>query len=89
MKITCPYCGARDIREFYYRGAAVLDRPEPDASAEEWDWFLHLRDNPAGETRELWHHRSGCGAWVVVQRDTRTHAVVRSLTARDAARGKA
>lgn len=89
MKIACPYCGDRDIREFYYRGAALIDRPDPNASAEDWDAFLHLRDNPAGETRELWHHRGGCGAWVVVQRDTRSHLVTSSWTARDVARGKA
>ncbi len=77
MRITCPYCGERDRREFYYRGAAVdLDRPAPDAGEEAWDNFVYLRDNPAGPTRELWCHEGGCGAWIVVTRDTTTHEIL-------------
>ena len=26
MRIACPYCGARDIREFSYLGEAVITR---------------------------------------------------------------
>ena len=72
MRITCPLCGERDRREFYYRGQAVT-RPAPDAGPEAWDEFLHLRDNPAGIAQELWRHESGCGAWLAVRRDTVTH----------------
>ena len=76
MRITCPLCGERDRREFYCRGAAVaLERPEPDAGAAAWDEHVFLRDNPAGETRDLWYHADGCGAWIVVTRDTVSHAV--------------
>ncbi len=77
MRITCPICGERDIREFTYQGDAVmLNRPDPDADAAVWDDYLHLRDNPAGVTRELWHHTAGCGAWLVVTRNTVTHEVL-------------
>ena len=76
MRITCPICGERDRREFYYQGAAVmLERPEPEAGIEAWDDYLHLRDNPAGETRDLWYHEAGCASWLVVTRDTVTHEV--------------
>ncbi|MFC6588948.1 sarcosine oxidase subunit delta [Sulfitobacter pacificus] len=76
MRIECPLCGDRDRREFYYQGAAVmLARPEVEASAEAWDHYLHLRENPAGVTEELWHHEAGCGAWLVVKRDTRSHEI--------------
>ncbi len=74
MRIPCPICGPRDRREFYYKGAA-LDRPEDRDWSEGWDDYLHLRDNPAGEVRDLWQHDAGCGAWLVVTRDTATHAV--------------
>jgi len=75
MRITCPHCGTRDRREFTYQGDAVMvDRPAPDADAAVWDDYLHLRDNPAGPTRDLWHH-DPCGAWIVVARDTVSHAV--------------
>ncbi len=77
MRIPCPLCGDRDRREFYYSGAAVtLDRPGPDAPPEAWDDYLHLRDNPAGPTRDLWHHEAGCGAWLLVERNTVTHEVM-------------
>ncbi len=77
MRITCPLCGDRDRREFYYRGAAVdLDRPGPAAGVEAWDDFVHLRENPAGEGRELWYHEAGCGAWLVVTRNMTTHQVL-------------
>ncbi|MGJ8589580.1 MAG: sarcosine oxidase subunit delta [Yoonia sp.] len=77
MRITCPNCGERDRREFYYQGDALaLDRPAGDAGLEAWDDYLHNRDNPAGETRDLWFHEAGCGAWLVVERNTVTHAVM-------------
>jgi heterotetrameric sarcosine oxidase delta subunit len=76
MRIDCPNCGPRDRREFYYQGDALaLDRPAPDAGLDVWDDYLHNRDNPAGLTRELWLHEAGCGAWLVVERNTVTHGV--------------
>ena len=74
MRIRCPVCGERDRREFYYKGAA-LARPAPEAGAAAWDAYLHLRDNPSGARRELWYHEAGCSAWLVVTRDTSTHAI--------------
>jgi methylglutamate dehydrogenase subunit B len=77
MRINCPICGARDRREFYYKGAALaLERPDPEAGLDAWDAYVHLRDNPAGVTQELWYHESGCSAWLVVTRDTVTHEVL-------------
>ena len=76
MRIPCPICGNRDRREFYYQGAAsMLDRPAPDAGTDAFADWLHLRDNPAGRVRDLWYHEAGCGAWLVVDRDTVTHQV--------------
>ncbi len=74
MRITCPFCGERDLREFTCRGAAV-ERPAPGAGEAAWDAYLHLRDNPAGPSREYWQHTGGCRAWLVVSRDTLSHAV--------------
>lgn len=87
MRINCPVCGERDRREFYYVGDAVaLDRPDRDAGLDAWDSYLHLRDNPAGLTRDLWHHEAGCGAWLVVTRNTGTHAVSDVVLAREVVR---
>ena len=84
MRIPCPYCGVRDSREFSYRGAAIgMMRPAPDDGAQAWDDFLHLRENPAGPTQELWYHEHGCATWIVVQRDTTTHEILGHWAATD------
>jgi sarcosine oxidase subunit delta len=85
MRIPCPHCGTRGNDEFTILGAAGLRRPAPDAPAEAWHDHVHLRDNPAGPHRELWHHTYGCRLWLVVERDTRTHAVLSVTPAREQA----
>lgn len=85
MRLPCPVCGARDVREFTYKGHAVaLERPDPDAGAAAWDDYVHNRENPCGETRELWYHGGGCGAWIVVRRNTATHEVLGAQLASEA-----
>jgi len=78
MRITCPYCGARDAGEFSYRGAADLERPDPSGENAEQAFYeyIYLRDNPAGPHAELWYHAGGCRSWLRVVRDTRTHAIL-------------
>ncbi|KMK66477.1 sarcosine oxidase subunit delta [Puniceibacterium sp. IMCC21224] len=82
MRFPCPICGERDRREFYYQGVALV-RPDAEAGVEAWDDYVHLRDNQAGETRDLWQHEAGCGAWLVVTRNTVTHAVLGAVLVRD------
>lgn len=78
MRITCPYCGARNLDEFTYRSDATVIRPDSIEEGAEQDWvdYVYLRDNPAGLHKELWHHSAGCHAWLVVTRDTTTHEIV-------------
>ena len=52
----------------------------------DWDDYVHLRENPAGQTRDLWHHDAGCGAWLVVTRNTVTHAISDVVLAKGVAR---
>lgn len=86
MRLSCPLCGERDLREFHYRGDAVLmSRPE-GGDAEAMHRYLHIRANPAGEHSELWSHALGCRAWLVVRRDTTSHEVLSVQLARDAER---
>ena len=73
--ITCPHCGARPKEEFAVRGDASLERPLPGAGPEVWFDYVYLRVNPKGPHREHWHHASGCRRWLIVERDTVTHAV--------------
>jgi heterotetrameric sarcosine oxidase delta subunit len=76
MRLTCPLCGPRDRREFYYSGSQeYLNRPAPEAAIEAWDDHLHLRANPAGLTKDLWYHEGGCASWLLVTRNTVTHEI--------------
>ncbi len=82
MRLTCPLCGARDVREFTYRGdAKLMARP---VEAGDMQDYVHIRDNIAGETEELWHHVYGCSAWLKVVRDTVSHEVKSVELAKDA-----
>ncbi len=84
MRLTCPHCGERDLREFASRGNSVaLSRPSEGASPGEWADYLHIRDNSAGEGRDLFYH-TPCGLWIEVTRSTITHAVTATRPVREA-----
>lgn len=72
--IDCPHCGRRPKEEFTIKGAA-LARPAADAAEDAWYGHVYLRNNPRGSLDEYWHHTGGCRRWLVVTRDTGTHAV--------------
>ncbi len=84
MRIPCPHCGERGNEEFSYLGAADPRRPMADAAAEAWHEYVHLRENVAGSHRELWQHLNGCRRWLIVTRDTRTHAIAAVADAAEA-----
>jgi heterotetrameric sarcosine oxidase delta subunit len=77
MRISCPFCGSRDVAEFVYRGDATAQRPDPALADAQERFFdaVYLRNNPAGLHDELWYHASGCRSWLRVRRDTRTHRI--------------
>ncbi|GGF73203.1 sarcosine oxidase subunit delta [Azorhizobium oxalatiphilum] len=85
MRIPCPYCGLRDSHEFTYLGDATVKRPDPAApnALDTFSDYVYLRDNPAGAHRDLWYHASGCRSWVVLERDTRNHAIGGATLARE------
>lgn len=79
MIINHPNLGPRDAAEFTILGdASLLERPDWQAedAGDAFYNYLYLRDNPAGLHRELWFHEQGDRSWLVVTRDTVTHAVV-------------
>ena len=75
LLFPCPFCGPRDQSEFTY-GREVTAIPALDASRAEWERYVFDRENPRGAHREWWHHNNGCRRWLVVTRDTLTHAVI-------------
>jgi heterotetrameric sarcosine oxidase delta subunit len=89
MIIEHPLLGPRDASEFTYMGdAALIHRPDWTATTAVHDFpdYGYLRDNPAGRHRELWFHEGGDRSWLVVTRDTTTHAITSVELARDVAR---
>lgn len=90
MIINHPLLGPRDAAEFIVKGdAALIERPDGmTASADEMHDYLYLRDNPAGEHRELWYHEQGDRSWLVVTRNTLTHEILDVELARDVARSR-
>ncbi|MGQ3673764.1 sarcosine oxidase subunit delta [Xanthobacter sp. TB0136] len=67
MRIPCPYCGSRDLREFTYQGDA-------EATGDAFE-RTYLRTNPFGRHKGWWYHDNGCRSWLLVERDTRTHEI--------------
>ncbi|MBT4831352.1 MAG: sarcosine oxidase subunit delta [Marinovum sp.] len=89
MIINHPLLGPRDAQEFTYLGdASLIDRPDwqADDAAEQFYNYQYLRNNPAGEHRELWFHEGGDRSWLVVTRNTVTHEISNVELARDVAR---
>ena len=86
MLIDHPLLGPRDASEFVYLGdASLLDRPDWQSgnAVEQFHQYLYLRDNTAGEHRELWYHEQGDRSWLVITRNTLTHAISRVELARE------
>ena len=86
MIINHPNLGPRDAAEFTVLGdASLLNRPnwQADNADDAFYKYMYLRDNPAGLHRELWFHEQGDRSWLVVTRDTVTHAVLEVALARD------
>lgn len=73
LLIHCPYCDETlPEAEFAHAGEAHIARPlvPSEATDEEWEAFLFLRDNKRGTTAERWRHIHGCGRFFNALRDT-------------------
>ncbi len=89
MIINHPHLGPRNASEFTILGdASLINRPDWQASdaGDAFYDYQYLRDNPAGLHRELWFHEQGDRSWLVVTRDTVTHAVIAVALASDIAK---
>lgn len=89
MIINHPLLGPRDAAEFAYLGdASLLNRPDwqADDAQRQFHNYLYVRENLAGQMRELWYHERGDRSWLVITRDTLTHEITKVELARDVAR---
>ena len=78
----------RPVEEFTFLGDARPQRPVSNdpAAMEQWFDYVYLRDNPRGKIEEYAHHSGGCRSWLVVSRNTESHEVYGTVTARDHAK---
>jgi sarcosine oxidase subunit delta len=88
MRIRCPSCGDRDHGEFAYRGDAAPSRPEaigraPAPDARLFVDYVYMRTNSPGVMQEYWQHVGGCRAWLIVERNVTTHAILNVTAARE------
>ena len=91
MIINHPLLGPRDAAEFTYLGdASLIDRPDgmTNDALQAFIDYAYLRDNVAGNHRELWFHEQGDRSWLVVTRHTVTHEIVNVELASDVARSR-
>lgn len=85
MIINHPLLGPRDASEFVYLGdASLMNRPSAKAenAPDLFYEYMYLRDNLAGEHKELWFHEQGDRSWLVVTRNTLTHEITNVELAR-------
>ncbi len=82
--LTCPNCGAREVTDFGFGGEALQRPKRRPATLRELGNYVYFRRNVAGPQREWWVHRSGCKAWFLAERDTRTNAVLWTALPQDA-----
>jgi methylglutamate dehydrogenase subunit B len=76
MLVSCPFCGDREVSEFVTKGDSAPQRPADGDPAAMTD-YVYMRDNPAGPVKEYWYHAAGCRNWLIVERDTRTHDILK------------
>ena len=86
MIINHPLLGLRDASEFVYFGdASLINRPDwkhPEAAQRFYE-YLYLRENPAGEHKELWFHEHGDRSWLIVTRNTLSNEITHVEIASD------
>jgi sarcosine oxidase subunit delta len=73
--LVCPNCGTREVTDFGFGGEASARPASRPAPRDLYD-YIYFRRNVAGVQREWWTHRSGCRAWFLAERDTRTNEVL-------------
>ncbi|WCB94902.1 hypothetical protein DSM104299_03642 [Baekduia alba] len=83
FQLACPNCGPREVTDFGF-GGEVHPRPASKPAPRELNAYLYFRRNPAGPQVEWWHHRAGCRAWFLAERDTRTNDVAWTALPADA-----
>jgi sarcosine oxidase subunit delta len=68
-QLHCPFCGARELQEFEFR------KTRANVTTSEFS-KVYLRVDSLDLSVEYWQHVQGCRAWLLVQRNPSTGAVL-------------
>ena len=68
-QLVCPFCGSRELEEFYFRKTVA----EPDSTP---TGEVYERVNRTDVSVEHWQHVHGCRAWLLVHRNPSTGQVI-------------
>jgi methylglutamate dehydrogenase subunit B len=68
-QLQCPFCGARELQEFEFR------KTRANVATSEFS-KVYLRVDSVDLSVEYWQHVQGCRAWLLVQRNPSTGAVL-------------
>jgi sarcosine oxidase subunit delta len=68
-QLLCPFCGARELHEFEFR------KTRANVTTSEFS-KVYLRVDSTDLSVEYWQHVQGCRAWLLVERNPSTGAVL-------------
>jgi methylglutamate dehydrogenase subunit B len=68
-QLHCPFCGARELQEFEFR------KTRANVTTSEFS-KVYLRVDSTDLSVEYWQHVQGCRAWLSVERNPSTGAVL-------------
>jgi methylglutamate dehydrogenase subunit B len=68
-QLHCPFCGARELQEFEFR------KTRANVTSSEVG-KVYLRVDRVEVSVEYWQHVQGCRAWLLIQRNPSTGAVL-------------
>ena len=69
MRLSCPFCGPRELREFEFHKTLPARDAAPFAE-------VYERVDQPQLSVEHWQHVEGCRAWLLVQRNPSTDTVL-------------
>lgn len=72
MRLTCPFCGPRELREFAFHKTVA------EAAAAPYE-RVYVRVNRQDVSAEYWQHVGGCRSWLVIERNPSTGRVTEIL----------
>lgn len=69
-RLSCPFCGPRELQEFRFHKTVAAGGAQTPFER------VYLRRGDSRHSTEHWQHSGGCRAWLRVERDPSSGAVL-------------